>query len=272
MSAHHPLDSILPHHPLAFIPVHSFLPSPSLRCFCTQVVFIMINSSVSATSAWDRFSGTRTEVGVISRYITWIPPYSFSGRASMHLAGLHLGNPGADFKIYYAILLEVYYPGMQEQRSLLIWTEDIRPAAEERVSQRVNSSVSGPARIGLQDPDNTGYREFFAWLPGPEYVEDHVEPNTKYICIPSNETLLLTIANIGVHLCHLRWERRKRHGKMEFKEEEQLSVKNCLPIRINFICLRKHIHRPCGAGARLPSNKAFCAAPPSVANKSLAVW
>ncbi|KAJ7901360.1 hypothetical protein B0H13DRAFT_1883040 [Mycena leptocephala] len=71
------------------------------------------------------------------------------------------------------------------------------------IIEKLQASISafqGSARIGLQDPENPGYIEFFATFPGPEYVEDDIEPDTKYLSIPTNETLRLTVANIEVQI------------------------------------------------------------------------
>ncbi|KAJ7816641.1 hypothetical protein B0H13DRAFT_1923457 [Mycena leptocephala] len=70
-------------------------------------------------------------------------------------------------------------------------SREILDALQESIS-----AFKGPARIGAPNPENPTYIEFFATIPGFEYLESDIHANARLI-ISSNVTLNLTISAIG---------------------------------------------------------------------------
>ncbi|KAJ7902055.1 hypothetical protein B0H14DRAFT_2669710 [Mycena olivaceomarginata] len=73
-------------------------------------------------------------------------------------------------------------------------------ASSHEIVNALQTSISafkGPARIGMSDPENEGYTVFFATITGPEYLGNEIESGSILLTIPRNQTLKLTISDIG---------------------------------------------------------------------------
>jgi hypothetical protein len=60
------------------------------------------------------------------------------------------------------------------------------------------TGFEGPARIGMSDPENEGHTLFFVTITGPEYLGNEIESSSILLTIPRNQTLKLTVSDIGV--------------------------------------------------------------------------
>ncbi|KAJ7885958.1 hypothetical protein B0H14DRAFT_2698597 [Mycena olivaceomarginata] len=99
----------------------------------------------------------------------------------------------------HSILLLIEDARSMEKISQHLVTGEWQASSHEIVNalQTSISAFKGPARIGMSDPENEGYTVFFATITGPEYLGNEIESGSILLTIPRNQTLKLTISDIG---------------------------------------------------------------------------